>query len=190
MQRRYSAVNQALHWLTALCMFAILPLAWVMTSMTAKNPVHDTLFNWHKTLGLIVLLLTLVRIVWRLFDGPPPYPPDIARWERALAHAFYSLFFVALLWMPITGFLTSYYGGHPVKLFNLIETPQLLPKDQARSHVFESLHLLGQWLIYGLIVLHLCAVTMHVIWRRTGVLGRMLPSGATEPRSGGRISSN
>jgi Prokaryotic cytochrome b561 len=68
-QPRYSPVNQALHWITALCMFAILPLAWVMTN--AKDGTFaEGLFNWHKTLGVIVLLVTLFRIVWRLIDPP------------------------------------------------------------------------------------------------------------------------
>jgi cytochrome b561 len=182
-QPRYSPFNQALHWITAACMFAILPLAWVMTSLAAKAPLRDTLFNWHKTLGLIVLALTVLRIGRRLVDGPPPYPPRIANWERRVAHAVYILFFLVLLWMPITGFLTSYYGGHPVKLFNLIATPPFLPRDQARSRLFGGLHGVGQWAVYGLIVLHLGAVSLHLIWRRTGLLGRMLPAHATEPQA-------
>jgi len=181
MQPRYSSLNQALHWITAICMFAILPLAWVMVNAKEGTPLDTALFNWHKTLGGIVLLVTLFRIVWRFVDPPPAYPRRIAAWEKALAHAAYWVFFFILIWMPVTGLLTSAYGGHPTKLFNLIATPQLLPLDKHLSDLFGGLHLIGQWAVYALIVLHLSAVAMHLIWNKDGLLGRMLPANAAEP---------
>ena len=183
MPPRYSPLNQALHWVTALAMAAILPLAWVMTR-AKDSPFNEALYNWHKTLGMIVFLITAFRIVWRFVDRPPPYPPAIAAWDRALAHAVYGLFFLALLWMPVTGFLTTTYDGYPTTLFNLIPTPQLLPESKSLADLFGELHGLGQWLIYGLIGLHLVGVVFHVAWRRDGVLGRMLPAHATEPGEG------
>jgi hypothetical protein len=72
MERRYSSLNQAPHWITAGCMFAILPLAWVMTNMKPDAAYREDLFNWHKTLGVIVLFITAFRAIWRAFDGPPP----------------------------------------------------------------------------------------------------------------------
>lgn len=190
MQTRYSSVNQALHWLTALCMFAILPLAWVMTNMPTDAPSRAALFAWHETLGLIVLLVTAGRIVWRRFDGAPPYPATVARWERRLAHATSAVFFLALVWMPVTGFLTAAYGGHQVELFNFIQTPAILPKDVGRAELFTFLHLAGQWAVYALVALHLSAVAFHLIWSKAGVLGRMLPADATEPKHDRRPVSN
>jgi len=184
MQPRYSPINQALHWITAACMFAILPLAWVMVNAKEGTPFDIALFNWHKTLGGIVLLVTLFRILWRLRDRPPAYPPTIAAWERVLAHAAYWMFFFILIWMPVTGLLTTTYGGHPTKLFNLIQTPQLLPPDKPKAELFGGLHEAGQGAVYVLIVLHLSAVVTHVAWRRTGLFGRMLPANACEPASG------
>jgi cytochrome b561 len=181
MQARYSRTNQVLHWVTALCMLAILPLAWVMTNAKEGTAFSAALFNWHKTLGGIVLLVTLWRIGWRLHDGPPPYPAKVKAWEKALATATYWLFFFVLLWMPITGFLTSTYGGHATKLFNAIPTPLLLPQDKGLEDIFGVLHGLGQWAVYALIALHLSAVAFHLVWRRDGVLGRMLPAYAAEP---------
>jgi cytochrome b561 len=181
MERRYSSLNQAPHWITAGCMFAILPLAWVMTNMKPDAAYREDLFNWHKTLGVIVLFITAFRAIWRAFDGPPPYPQRVAFWERRLAHAAYWIFFLVLFWMPITGFLTSYSGGHPIKLFDLVPTSDLLPRDKAWAAFFDSLHLAGQWAIYALIVLHLAAITLRTVCRRTGILGRMLPATAIVP---------
>ena len=162
-------------------MFAVLPLAWVMTNAKGGSALQHATYNWHKTLGLIVLVLTVFRLGWRLFDGPPPYPSKVAVWDRRAAHLAYWLFFAVMLWMPITGFIDSAYDGYPIKLFNLIQTPEIFPKNQHRADLFASLHALGQWPVYGLIVLHLGAVAFHLIWGRDGVLGRMLPAHAAEP---------
>lgn len=186
MQPRYSRINQALHWLTAACLFAILPLAWVMTNADEKMKGLDALFNWHKTLGGIVLMLTAFRIVWRFIDPPPPYPPEIARWDRGLAHAIYWLFFATLLWMPITGEIMTLYDTHPTVLFDVIPTPQILKPDEHLEAWWGQLHALGQWAVYGLILLHLAGVAFHLIWGKDGVLGRMLPSYSAEPPSAER----
>jgi cytochrome b561 len=180
MQPRYSHVNQALHWLTAACMFAILPLAWVMVNAKEGTPLSSALFNWHKTLGVAVLLITAYRLVWRFFDPPPAYPPQVAAWDRLLAHIVYWLFFAVMILMPVTGLLTSAYGGHPLKLFNWIPTPQPVAPDKGLSQFYGSLHIAGQWAVYALIVLHLAAVVFHAIWGKDGVLGRMLPASAVE----------
>lgn len=181
MQSRYSPLNQALHWLTAACMFAILPLAWVMVNAKAGSPFAAALFNWHKTLGVIVLLVTAFRIAWRFFDPPPAYPPRVAEIDGMLAHIVYWLFFGLMIFMPVTGLLTSAYGGHPLKFFNWIATPQPVAKDKGLSDFFGSLHIAGQWAVYALIALHLAAVVIHSIWGRDGLLGRMLPASAVEP---------
>ena len=181
MQPRYSAVNQALHWITALCMVAILPLAWVMTNAEHKTPGLSAMYNWHKTLGIIVLLVTAFRIVWRFIDKPPPYSQKIAAWDKGLAHATYWLFFATLLWMPITGSIMTLYGKHPTVLFNLIPTPQILTPNDAMEEKFGYLHALGQWAVYGLILLHVSGVAVHLIWGKDGILGRMLPAYAADP---------
>ena len=181
MQPRYSGLNQALHWITALCMLAIVPLAWIMTNAEKKTPGLGAMYNWHKTLGVIVLLVTAFRIVWRFIDKPPKYGPQIAGWDKGLAHAVYWLFFATLLYMPTTGFIMAESEGHPTKLFNLIPTPQLWPVNKALADQFGFLHALGQWAVYGLILLHVSGVAIHLIWGKDGVLGRMLPPYATEP---------
>ncbi len=181
MQPRYSALNQALHWVTAVCMLAILPLAWVMTNAEKKTPGLGAMYNWHKTLGVIVLFVTAFRIVWRFIDKPPVYAQPLASWEKGLTHAVYWLFFATLLWMPVTGFVMAESEGHPTKIFNLIPTPQLWPVNKALADQFGELHALGQWAVYGLILLHVSGVAVHLIWGKDGVLGRMLPAYAAEP---------
>jgi cytochrome b561 len=182
MQQRYSKLNQAFHWITVLCMFALLPLAWVMVN-AKRGPNTGDLFAWHETLGATVLIVTAIRIGWRFVDGPPDYPPAVRPWERRLAHAAYWIFFAALIYMPITGLLSANYSGHRVKLFDALPIPLLVTPDKAGDEFFSNLHLWGQWAIYTLIALHLAAVAFHLVFRRDGVLGRMLPAYAAEPAS-------
>ena len=181
MQPRYSNLNQALHWITAACMLAILPLAWVMTNAAEKTPHLSSMYNWHKTLGTIVLFVTIFRLVWRFIDKPPPYAQHLEKWDKGLSHATLWLLYAVLLWMPTTGFIMSESEGHPTKIFDLIPTPQLWPVNEKLADQFGYLHALGQWAVYGLILLHVAGVAFHLIWRRDGVTGRMLPAYATEP---------
>jgi cytochrome b561 len=188
MQKRYSPLNQLIHWVTALFMFSILVLAWVMTNAKEGSWIQHTTYNWHKTLGLIVLSITLFRIFWRIVDRPPPYPSKVAAWDRRLAHLTYFLFFAVMIWMPVTGFLDSAYDGYPIKLFNLVMTPEIFTRDQAMADFWARLHNLGQWPVYALILLHLVAVVFHLVWSRNGVLGRMLPEHAAEPALDGALA--
>ena len=181
MQPTYSSRHQTLHWLTVVCVLALIPLAWVMTNTKEGTSFSDGLYNWHETLGVIVLLLTGYRIIWRMIDKPPPLPISLARWDRALARSTYGLFYLILLWMPVTGYIAASAAGYTLKLFNLIDTPQLIGKNQKLSDLMGFLHVCGQWMVYGLILLHVGGVACHLIWTKTGILGRMLPSHATEP---------
>jgi len=91
--------------------------------------------------------------------------------------------------MPAIDFLTSYNGGHPVKLFDLIPAPAFLPKDPGRSKLLGAWHLAGQWAVYALILPHLGAVTLHLVWRKSGLLGRMPPAHAAEPETAVSLSA-
>ena len=171
---RYSTANRVFHWVTALMMLVILILGWIMQP-GKDGPEMAPLWEWHKSLGVLVLFITAARIVWRRFDPPPPPLPGYSGVGQGLATATHILFFVALIWMPLTGYVYSTAGGHPPILFDLIQTPALVAKDKALSATAKWLHLLTQWPIYGLILLHLGGVFYHVSVRRDGLLDRMLP---------------
>ena len=129
-------------------------------------PIWDLFQDDQSGLGVVVLKDGSYRCCYEL-DGVHVSGFDEARLSTLMTH--------------FTGFLNSTYGGHPTKLFDLIPTPQILPKDKGLSDLFGTLHLAGQWAIYALILLHLGGVVLHAIWGRDGVLGRMLPASATEP---------
>jgi len=171
---RYTSTAQVLHWLTALLMFTALPLAWVMVSLKDNSPSRGLLFTLHKSVGLTILALAMMRIVWRAFYAPPPlrqYGP----WEAKFVLASHWLLYFAMIAMPVSGYLLSAAGGHPVTYFGLLTLPGLA-KNEPLSHAADWVHVaVGQWLVYALILAHLLGTAWHVAVRRDGALDRMLP---------------
>ena len=178
---RYDRVAQALHWLTALLMFAILPIAWHMTLLARDNPQRETWYTVHKSIGITVLALAVLRLVWRGLHPPPPLPDTMSKIEDGAAVVSHWLLYIALLAMPISGYLISAAGGHAVSYFGLFEIPNVVPQSPAVSHAGATVHILGQWAVYGLIVLHLVATVWHIVVRRDGILDRMMPEQTHSP---------
>jgi cytochrome b561 len=172
--KRYGGLHQLIHWVTAVMMLVIIVLGWIM-HVQPDSPALYPLWEWHKTLGLFVLVITAFRLVWRLIAPPPPPLAGQPRWDHRLAQCTYALFFAALIGMPVTGYMLSTAGGYPPTLFNLIPTPAFFGKDPEIEAVAHWLHLTSQWLIYGLILLHLAGVVYHVAIVRDRTLDRMLP---------------
>ena len=171
---RYTATAQFLHWLTALLMFTVLPMAWVMVSMKDNSPYRGVLFTLHKSVGLTILALATVRMVWRAIYSPPPLR-QFGPWEARMVLASHWLLYFAMIAMPTSGYLLSAAGGHAVTYFGLFTLPGL-PKNEALSHGADWVHVVvGQWLVYALILLHLAGTTWHVAVRQDGALDRMLP---------------
>lgn len=171
---RYGGLHQLMHWATAMMIFVIIVLGWIM-HIQPDSAALLPLWEWHKTLGLFVLVVTAFRLIWRLIAPPPPPLPGQPRWDHRLAQCTYALFFATLIWMPATGYVFSTAGGYPPKLFNLVQTPALFGKSPETEALAKWLHLSSQWLIYGLILLHLAGVVYHVVIVRDRTLDRMLP---------------
>ncbi len=173
--RRYNPTAQALHWLTALLMFTVVPLAWVMVNMAKSDPSRGSIFMLHKSFGLTILAIVAVRLGWRVTHPAPPLPAGFERWNRAMAFASHWLLYLILLGMPISGYILSSAAHFPVTYFGIFTLPGL-PKNMALAHAATWVHVgLGQWLVYGLVALHVLATAWHVAIRRDGVLNRMLP---------------
>jgi cytochrome b561 len=169
----YSVALRTLHWLSALCMFIVIPLAWYMTSLDRHDAARVTWFTLHKSIGLTILVLTLLRIVTRLAGRVPPLPDAIPPVERGLAHLGHCLLYVILLGMPLSGYLNSYGGGHPVQWFWLFQVPALVPQDKALGHLAGQVHGLLAYAAYVLIAGHVLAVIYHQLVQRVDIIGRM-----------------
>ena len=179
----YSSVAITLHWLIALAMLTNIGLAWYFG--TLKGPEAVAPVQLHKSIGITVLLLTLIRIGWRLVNTPPPLPETMRPWEKMAARANHAVFYLLMLAMPLSGWAmvsaSPLIKVHPTVLYGTISWPRypFLPTDPDQLHaarkLFSKTHELLAWLAYATIVLHVGAALKHQFLDRDDVLARMIP---------------
>jgi cytochrome b561 len=156
-------------------MFAVLPLGWVALHMSKDDSLKGLMFTLHKSVGLTIFALVAIRILWRARNPAPPLQNGLAPWIARTAVASHWLLYLIMFCMPISGYVVSAAGGHPVSYFGLFTLPGLA-KNEALEHAATTAHVVvGQWAVYALVLLHVGATTWHVAVRRDGVLNRMLP---------------
>ena len=179
----YSAGAIALHWLIAALMLTNIGLAWYFG--TLKGPAEVAPLALHKSIGITVLLLTLVRIAWRIANKPPPLPTHMATWERWAARGTHYVFYLLMLGMPLSGWAmvsaSPLIKVHPTVLYGVVPWPAFpyghLDTDtlhairKAMAFTHEKL----AWLAYATITLHVAAALKHHLIDRDDVLTRMLP---------------
>lgn len=176
---RYSGVAIGLHWLAALLIFGGFGIGLYMTELPF-SPDKLRLYSWHKTVGVTVFLLAVVRLGWRMWRRPPP-PPPMARWQRVASQAVHRLLYLLMLAVPLSGWLMSSAKGFQTMWFGVVPLPELLTANEALGDALARVHWLLNLALAGLVALHLLAALKHHFIDRDGLLGRMWPGrhGAT-----------
>jgi cytochrome b561 len=183
---RYTRTAIALHWLIAAIVIAEFAWGWWMQEIPKQPPgLRADAFNFHKSIGLTILLLMIVRLGWRLAYPPPPLPPMPA-WNARLAHANHGVMYVSLFVLSIGGYLGSAWSGYPVKFFGLV-LPSWATAQPALKDLASSVHLVTSWVLLGAVALHVAGTMKHALVDRNGLHLRMFPkrnarAPAGEPR--------
>jgi cytochrome b561 len=148
-----------------------------------KQPVGPRVdaFNLHKSIGMTIFALMVVRLFWRVGHRPPPLP-DLPRWQMRFARATHALLYAALIVQPLVGYLGSEFSGFPVRLFGLT-LPGWAGKNVALKDLMSVVHLATSWVIATIVVLHVSAALKHALVDRNGLLARM---GVGSPLPGDR----
>jgi len=176
---RYTLVQRLLHWLIALLLAVVLGVGMTLgflgfdgTKAAFGGEVTNALYTYHKTFGVIILALMLLRLLARLVVRAPPYRLPLTGFERMASRTVHSLLYLALLIMPVLGWLGTAAGGYPVQFFAWT-LPGLIGKDKALGETLFYLHGLVGWVILGLLVLHIGGAMRHWLVKRDGVMARM-----------------
>lgn len=174
-QTRYSRTAIVLHWAIAMLVLSTIPLG--LCGASAETAATQSATNIHKSIGILILALTLVRLGWRLTHKPPALPEEMKPALRWIARATHILFYVLLLVMPLSGWwMSSAVPERHAFGFGLFDVPFLpVPRGFASAGPAFLIHMTLSWLMIGLVVLHILAALKHHFIDRDAVLARILP---------------
>ena len=173
----YSASAKLLHWFVAVAVIALLLTGPLMKRILPEGPGRDSLYDFHESLGALVLLAMVVRLVRRVAFGVPAPDATLPAFERRASLGAQHLLYLLLFVVPILGWAGTNAYGDPVSVFGLFNFPWILSKDEPLSDRIFVWHLVGGIVIAVIVALHAGAALRHGLIKRDGILRRMLPGG-------------
>ena len=172
---RWGPVSQFLHW-TVLVLVLIMAGIGLSLDSVPKSPRYFWVFNLHKSLGLTVLALVLLRLAWRAYAGAPKALASIPTWQRRIAGITHWLLYALILAMPLSGWLFDSAGGlRPLHWFGLFEVPKLVAPNTGLREIARDAHGWLFWTLAALVLMHAGAALYHHYFVGDATLRRMLP---------------
>jgi cytochrome b561 len=171
---RYTWQAIALHWLLAVLIIGMLSLGFSLEDIPRNTPARGFYVNLHKSFGVLVLLLVLLRLAWRARHKPPPLPAGMKGWEAQAAAWSHRLLYLCMLLQPLSGYLGSSFGKYGVKFFG-IPLPQWGWESKAAQSFFGTIHGTVAVVLLLLVTLHVLAALKHLLIDRDQVFQRMWP---------------
>jgi len=170
--QNYGTVAKSFHWLTAVAIITMFVIAEYMISLP---PSLDKLevYNLHKSIGVTILAVTLLRVVWRQLNPPPALPAGMKKWEQLAAHSGHILLYGLLFVIPVAGIVHSWAGNYPIVVFGLFTIPSPIEPNKALFEVMAATHLYAGWAMIATFVIHIGAVIKHHFVAKDDVLRRM-----------------
>ncbi|GGZ53610.1 cytochrome b [Lysobacter xinjiangensis] len=171
---RWGVVSQLFHWTCAALVIALGAIGLYMTELS--SPVAKIrIYALHKSLGITLLALVVLRLLWR-WSRPAPGPvPGMSRHLRLAADGTHGFLYVMMIAMPLSGWLYNSASGYPLQWFRRFNLPALAGKDEQLARLAHALHEYGFWLLLVLVVGHVGAALYHHLFLDDGTLHRMLP---------------
>jgi cytochrome b561 len=169
---KYNIYMRIAHWLLAVLIIGALTVGFIMTDMDAANPLKRELYGMHKSFGVLILALVVIRFGIRLASKIPPYPKELNRRDILLSHAVVVLLYCLMFIMPISGYIMSTAGGYGVMFFG-IPVPSLVSKDLVLSSFAQLLHNYAGYFFAAAIILHLLGTIKHYLVEKINLLNRL-----------------
>ena len=174
---RWGPVSQALHWAIALLVVVMAAIGLSLDALP-RSPDWFWVYDLHKSLGLLVLALVVLRLAWRLYAGAPPPVPGLPRLQRLAAGATHWLLYLLVLAMPLSGWLyDSASGLRPLRWFGQFAVPKLVAPDEDLAGDLHDLHEDLFVILLAVVLAHVAAAAWHHVFRGDATLARMLPRG-------------
>jgi cytochrome b561 len=172
---RYTGIAIALHWLIALLLLGQFAFGLLLDDIPRGTPVRGYYVNLHKSTGILIGLLILVRLGWRLTHAPPPLPETTPPWQRTAARFSHAFLYLCMLALPLSGYLASNFSRHGIKFFNMVRWAPWGPDDKTLYAFFNGAHHLAALLLALFVAVHVLAVAKHMLVDHDALLLRMWP---------------
>ncbi|OBS10968.1 cytochrome b [Acidihalobacter prosperus] len=171
--RRFGWLSITNHWLTATLVIVMLFVGFYMAGLP-RGPEKLQMIGMHKSIGITILALAILRLFWRARNPMPDMLGNPPAWRHLAARTVQFSLLGLILLMPISGWIMSSAGGHPVSFFGLFTLPPLVDKSKALGEAFHEIHEILAFVIIALLVIHVLAALKHAFLDRDATLLRML----------------
>ena len=175
----WGVISKSLHWMIAGFIFLQLVLGPLAVSWRL-SPTKLDLYVWHKSIGMLVLVLVILRGIWRLLNPTPALPSDFPRWEHISARMSHVLLYLMMFMLPISGWIINSAANIPFKVFWVFPLPDLVAPDKSLKELAKVVHFSLVIALVTLLVVHIGAALRHHFVRRNNILVRMLWSGRSK----------
>jgi cytochrome b561 len=169
----WGAVARSLHWLIAALILSQFLIGSIADEMKL-TPAKLDLFVWHKSIGITVLLLAVLRLAWRIGNPPPPPPAGMPAWERKLAGLAHWVMYVLIFAVPLSGWWISDASRVPFKAFFVLPMPDFIATDRAVQETAAEVHEALTTTLLVVVIVHVAAALRHHFLLHDDVLRRML----------------
>lgn len=173
--RGYSSTARILHWVVAILVLSTVPAAFVMVQEGISRSLQDSLFIYHKNVGVLIFFLVVARLIFRVTHPAPALPGHVPEGQRRIAFATHWLLYALLLVMSVSGYVRVEAGNFPIEMLDALGIPPLVPVNETLEETAQSIHLATRYVLIPLVLLHVGAALYHLLVRRDGVFGRMWP---------------
>lgn len=182
--KRYTTVAIVLHWLLGLSIFAMFAIGIYMSDLPFSS-LRLKLYNYHKWAGITFLILSVLRLLWRLLNRPPALPKAIAlampNWQTKMYHATHYALYALFFAVPLIGWAYSSAAGFPIVLFGVLPLPDFMSVDKEFAKQIKELHEVSAFALVGLALLHMGAALKHHFIDKDGLISRMATSTSNKP---------
>jgi len=179
--QRWGAVAQLLHWLIVV----LIVLQYTLASLADDLPLGAkklALLARHKSVGITILMLAIVRLAWRWVNPTPELPQTLKPYERRLARFTHFMLYALLFALPLTGWTMSSARGFPVSWFGIFQLPDPVPRSRPLYEALLTTHHTLTWVLGAVVILHVAGALKHHFVLRDDVLHRMLPFSTSTQR--------
>lgn len=171
----YRPAARLMHWLSALLVLTTIPAGFVMVQKGLSRPLQDSLYMYHKNIGVVILLLVIARLAYRYANPPPPLPVSVPVIQARIAETVHVLLYLLLIVMAVSGYIRVVAGGFPLEVWDTLGVPRLLQKSTKLADQAQFVHATARYGLILLILMHIGGAAFHGLILKDGVFRRMWP---------------